>query len=105
MLEAHASRLEVEDLRRQLESELSSDLAINRSYKENWERSKNTLLPLAKKQAELERVSYSAGRVDLDTALNAAVAFAEAEIDLLDREATLMRDTIRIQFTYAGGMQ
>ena len=100
ILEASAARLEANDLERQLQAELSSDLATNRSYRENWERSKNTLLPLAKKQAELERVSYGAGRVDLDTALNAAVAFAEAEIDLLDREATLVRDTVRIKYTY-----
>tara|TARA_R110000824_G_scaffold197920_2_gene381661 strand:- start:1158 stop:2453 length:1296 start_codon:yes stop_codon:yes gene_type:complete len=100
MLEASAARLEANDLERQLQAELSRDLAANRSYRENWERSKNTLLPLAKKQAELERVSYGAGRVDLDTALNAAVAFAEAEIDLLDREATLVRDTVRIKYTY-----
>ena len=100
ILEASAARLEANDLERQLQAELSSDLAANRSYRENWERSKNTLLPLAKKQAELERVSYGAGRVDLDTALNAAVAFAEAEIDLLDREATLVRDTVRIKYTY-----
>ncbi|MEH6791342.1 MAG: TolC family protein [Parasphingorhabdus sp.] len=100
ILEASAARLEANDLERQLRAELSSDLAANRSYRENWERSKNTLLPLAKKQAELERVSYGAGRVDLDTALNAAVAFAEAEIDLLDREATLVRDTVRIKYTY-----
>ena len=100
ILEASAARLEADDLERQLQAELSRDLAANRSYRENWERSKNTLLPLAKKQAELERVSYGAGRVDLDTALNAAVAFAEAEIDLLDREATLVRDTVRIKYTY-----
>ncbi|MEH6759317.1 MAG: TolC family protein [Parasphingorhabdus sp.] len=100
ILEASAARLEANDLERQLQAELSRDLAENRSYRENWERSKNILLPLAKKQAELERVSYGAGRVDLDTALNAAVAFAEAEIDLLDREATLVRDTVRIKYTY-----
>jgi len=100
ILEASAARLEASDLERQLQAELSRDLAANRSYRENWERSKNTLLPLARKQAELERVSYGAGRVDLATALNAAVAFAEAEIDLLDREATLGRDTVRIKYTY-----
>ena len=100
ILEASAARLEASDLERQLQAELSRDLAENRSYRESWERSKNTLLPLAKKQAELEQVSYGAGRVDLDTALNAAVAFAEAEIDLLDREATLVRDTVRIKYTY-----
>ncbi len=105
MLEAEAARLEVEDLRLQLKAQLSSDLAKNRSYRENWERSKNTLLPLAQKQAELERISYGAGRVELATALNAAVTFAETEIDLLEREAALARDTIRIKFTYAGGIK
>ncbi len=100
MLKSEAERLRLEDLRRQLIAELQSDLASNRAYKENWLRSQNTLLPLAKKQAEMDRISYAAGRIDLDTALNAAVAFAEAEIDLLDRERTFVRDTVRIKFTY-----
>lgn len=100
ILEASAARLEANDLERQLQAELSRDLAANRSYRENWERAKNTLLPLARKQAALERVSYGAGRVDLETAQNAAVAYAEAQIDLLDREATLVRDTVRIKYTY-----
>lgn len=104
MLEADAARLEAEDLRQQLKAELSADLSVNQSHQENWERSKRILLPLAKKQAELERISYSAGRVDLATALHAAVDFAEVEIDLLGREATLVRDKIRIKFTYAGGL-
>jgi cobalt-zinc-cadmium efflux system outer membrane protein len=87
-------------LRRQLIAELQSDLASNHAHKENWLRSQNTLLPLAKKQAEMDRISYAAGRIDLGTALNAAVVFAETEIDLLDRERTFVRDTVRIKFTY-----
>ena len=100
MLKSEAERLRLEDLRRQLIAELQSDLASNRAHKENWLRSQNTLLPLAKKQAEMDRISYAAGRIDLGTALNAAVVFAETEIDLLDRERTFVRDTVRIKFTY-----
>ncbi len=100
MLDANAARLEAQDLERQLIAQLSGDLASNRALRENWERSRETLVPLAKRQAELERVSYGAGRIDLSTALNAAVALAEAEIDLLDREAAFVRDTVRIKFTY-----
>lgn len=100
MLDANAARLEAQDLERQLVAQLSGDLASNRALRENWERSRETLVPLAKRQAELERVSYGAGRIDLSTALNAAVALAEAEIDLLDREAAFVRDTVRIKFTY-----
>lgn len=100
MLDADAARLEVLETKKQLVADLAADLAANKSHRENWERSRDTLLPLAKKQAELDQISYSANRVDLDTALNTAVAFAETEIDLLDREAVLVRDTVRIQFTY-----
>lgn len=100
MLKSEAERLRLEDLRRQLIAELQSDLASNRAHKENWLRSQNTLLPLAKKQAEMDRISYAAGRIDLGSALNAAVVFAETEIDLLDRERTFVRDTVRIKFTY-----
>ncbi len=104
ILEANAARLEAQDVERQLIAQLSGDLAGNRALRENWDRSKDILVPLTKTQAELERVSYGAGRVDLGTALNAVIALAEAEIDLLDREASLVRDTIRIKFTYDRNM-
>jgi len=104
MLDANAARLEAQDLERQLIAQLSGDLASNRALRENWERSRDTLVPLAKTQAEQERISYGAGRIDLGTALNAAVDFAEAEIDLLDREAAFVRDTVRIKFTYDRNM-
>jgi hypothetical protein len=50
-----------------------------------------TLLPLARKRAELETASYSAGRASLADAIEAKTALADAELTVLDREATSPR--------------
>jgi hypothetical protein len=47
-----------------------------------------TLLPLARKRAELETASCSAGRASLADAIEAKTALADAELTVLDREAT-----------------
>lgn len=105
ILEANAAQLERQDIERKLRAELSSDLASYRMYRENYERARETLIPLSKTQADLERVSYAAGRVDLGTALNATVAAAEAQVDLVKRQQAMVRTAIRIQYTYDGDVQ
>jgi len=57
-------------------------------------------VPLAKRRGELDLASYRAGRLDLGTALLATLTLAEAEVDLLDREAEVARDAVRIKITY-----
>ena len=71
-------------------------------HHERFDRAQTTLLPLARERAELDRASYAAGRIDLGTALQSAIALAEAEIDLLDRQADVARDGVRIMLTYQG---
>jgi len=96
------ARLDRIDAERELVAALDSDLADHRMHHERFERAQTTLLPLARQRAELDRASYAAGRIDLGTALQSAIALAEAEIDLLDREAEVARDGVRITLTYAG---
>lgn len=96
------ARLDRIDAERELIAALDSDLADHRMHHERFDRAQTTLLPLARQRAELDRASYAAGRIDLGTALQSAIALAEAEIDLLDRQADVARDGVRIMLTYEG---
>ena len=96
------ARLDRADAECELVAALESDLADHRMHDDRFERGKTTLLPLARQRAELDRASYAAGRIDLGTALQSAISLAEAEIDLLDREADVARDGVRITLTYQG---
>ena len=69
-------------------------------HHQRLENARNTLVPLARKRAELDRDSYGAGTVDLGSALLSSLALAEAEIEALAREAEVARDAIRINLTY-----
>ena len=57
-------------------------------------------MPLAKRRAELDMASYAAGKLDLGSALLSSLALAEAEVDVLAREADVARDAVRINYTY-----
>lgn len=96
------ARLDRIDAERELIAALDSDLADHRMHHERFDRAQTTLLPLARERAELDRASYAAGRIDLGTALQSAIALAQAEIDLLDRQADVARDGVRIMLTYQG---
>ncbi len=101
--EMDRARLDRADAERELVAALASDLADHRMHHERLIRAQTTLVPLARRRAELDRASYAAGRIDLATAQQSAIALAEAEVDLLDREADVARDGVRISLTYEGG--
>ena len=103
--EAQSARLDRQAVERELRAKLQADLATYRALHDRAGRARETLIPLAKQRAELDRASYAAGRIDLGTALQATFALAEAEIDALDREAVLVRDGIRINLTYGSDAQ
>ena len=63
-------------------------------------RARQTLEPLAARRADLETASYAAGAAGLSDVLGAFLALAETKIDLLDREADVQRDAVRIVQTY-----
>lgn len=103
--EAQSTRLERMAAEREARARLQADLGAHRAFRERFARAKETLIPLAKQRAELDRTSYAAGRIDLGTALATTFALAEAEIDALDREAVLVRDGVRINLTYGKDSQ
>ncbi|MFA6115206.1 MAG: TolC family protein [Sphingomonas sp.] len=97
---ARGSRFDREALKRELAATLDADLADHVMHHERWRNARETLVPLAKRRAELDRDSYAAGKLDLGTALLSTLALAEAEVETLNREADVARDAVRITITY-----
>jgi cobalt-zinc-cadmium efflux system outer membrane protein len=79
---------------------LDADLADLAMHQQRLMNARQTLVPLAKRRAELDMASYAAGKLDLGSALLSTLALAEAEVDALSREADVARDVIRINYTY-----
>ena len=79
---------------------LDSDLADHAMHHQRLMNARQTLVPLAKRRAELDMASYAAGKLDLGSALLSMLAEAEAEVDALSREADVARDAIRINYTF-----
>ncbi|MBS0480953.1 MAG: TolC family protein [Proteobacteria bacterium] len=87
---------------RDLLAELDADLADYAMHLQQLTNARATLVPLAKRRAELDMASYAAGKLDLGSALLSTLALAEAEVDALAREAQVARDAARINYTYGG---
>ncbi len=100
---AQGSRFDREALRRELAAALEADLADHSMHHERLRNARETLVPLAKRRAELDRDSYAAGKTDLGAALLSTLALAEAEVETLNREADVARDAVRISITYGEG--
>lgn len=99
---AVAERLQT---RRDLEGALGSALANHVMHHERLDRARSTLVPLAERRAHLEAASYAAGTASLADVLSAALALAEAKVDLINREADVARDGVRITLTYGSNPQ
>jgi outer membrane protein TolC len=102
--DARRARLMRDAGERDLTAELDADLADYALHQQRLLNSRQTLVPLAKRRAELDLASYRAGKLDLGSALLSSLALAEAEVEALAREEDVARDAIRINYTY-GGMQ
>lgn len=98
--DAAAARAEQEDVLRTLQAELDAGLAEHAMHHEQWMRSRDTLLPLARREAELETASYAAGRAGLLDVIEAEASLARTELDALDREAAVARHEARLALTY-----
>ena len=85
---------------RDILAELDADLADYALHRHRLTNARATLVPLAKRRAELDLASYAAGKLDLGSALLSTLALAEAEVDALSREADVARDAVRINYTY-----
>ena len=99
-LEANRARLDADAARRAAVAALAGDLADHAMHHDRLQTATETLVPAAERRAALERASYAAGRATLGDALDAALALTEARIDLLDRQADVARDAVRINLTY-----
>ena len=99
---ADAARVDVEAevARRSLKAGLEADLADHVMHHEQWMRSRDVVLPAARRQADLETASYSAGRASLADVLQAFTELADTRLTLIEREAAVMRDAVRITLTY-----
>jgi outer membrane protein TolC len=97
---AGAARAEQDDMRRSLAADLETGIADHVMHHEQWMRSRDTLLPLARQKAELETASYSAGRAALIDVIQAQTMLADTELQTLDREALVTRDAARLVLTY-----
>jgi cobalt-zinc-cadmium efflux system outer membrane protein len=98
--DAAAARAEKEDIRRTLEAQLEAALAEHAMHHEQWMRARDTLLPLAQREAQLETASYAAGRAGLLDVIEAEAGLARTEIDMLDREAAVARHEALLALTY-----
>src|SRR3546814_2662398 len=81
-------------------ADLQAGIAYHVRHQEQWMRSRDTLLPLARQKVDLETASYSAGRAGLLDVIQAQTMLANSEIETLDREALVARDGARLVLTY-----
>ncbi|MHB8529832.1 MAG: TolC family protein [Caulobacteraceae bacterium] len=91
--------------RRDLAAALESDLADHVMHHERLMRAREALVPLAVRRAHLEAASYAGGNASLSDVLSTFLALAEAKVDLVDREAEVARDGVRILLTYGSEPQ
>ncbi len=94
---------EREAMRRQLRAQLDADLADHAMHHDRMMRAQGTLVPLARRKADLETASYGAASASLSDVLQAFLGLAQARVDALDREAEVVRDAVRINLTYGAG--
>jgi len=102
---ASGVRIEREAARRELLAALDASLADHAMHHDRLHRALDTLVPLAKRRADLEAASYAAGTASLSDVLQAFLALAETRIDLIDRQAEVARDGARIVLTYGSDDQ
>jgi cobalt-zinc-cadmium efflux system outer membrane protein len=102
---AGAAFAEQEDVRRALAADLEAGLADHTLHHDQWMRSRDTLLPLAQQRLDLEIASYAARRAGLPDVIQAHMMLIDAELQMLDREATVARDATRLVLTYQGDIR
>ncbi len=100
--QADAARIDVERevARRGLIAAFEADLADHVMHHDQWLRARDVLAPAARQQADLETASYAAGRASLPDVLQAFTEVAQTRLTVLEREAAVARDAVRITLTY-----
>src|SRR3546814_16047714 len=74
-------------------------------HHDQWMRARDTLLPLAQREAQLETASYAAGRAALPDVIEAEAGLARTEPDMLHREAAVARHQAVTALTYADNQE
>jgi cobalt-zinc-cadmium efflux system outer membrane protein len=105
LLDANRVALEREAARRDLVAALDGDLADHAMHHERLMRAQTALVPLARQRVDLEVASYGAGTIGLGEVLLAVTAYGEARFDIIDREAAVERDAVRLVLTYGSDDQ
>lgn len=99
-LDLAAARAETEDVRRKLLADLDGGLAEYENRYEQWQRARDVLLPLARKQDGLEVASFSAGNADLIDVISAKTRLANMELAVIDREALVVAQAVNLKITF-----
>ena len=98
--DAGRARADAEATRRALIADLEAGLADHAMHHEQWMRARDVLQPLAQERVTLETASYGAGRATLVDLADAQAALADARLNTLDREATVVADGVRLTLLY-----
>jgi cobalt-zinc-cadmium efflux system outer membrane protein len=98
-------RIEREAARRELLASLDAGLADHAMHHDRLHRALETLVPLAKRRADLETAGYAAGTASLSDVLQAFLSLAEARVDAINRDADVARDGARLVLTYGSDAQ
>lgn len=85
--------------------ELEATLADYQRHSRAVERSKDTLVPLARKKVELSMASYRAGKGDLGSVITARHEFIEARLKQIDVEEQRALVSARLYLTYGESAQ
>ncbi len=99
--QAMAAMAEREDALRAVTAQFEADLAMWRSAVRQWQRAREELLPLARNRADLETVSFAAGRADLIDVITARTALALLELEILEREEAAVQAAAKLHLTYS----
>lgn len=98
--DAGRARADAEATRRALAADLEAGLADHAMHHVQWMRARGVLQPLALERVSLETASYGAGRATLVDLADAQAALADARLNTLDREATVVADGVRLNLLY-----
>lgn len=98
--EAAAAQAERDDQLRALNAQFEADRAAWQSAVQQWQRTRDALLPLARERADLETASYSAGRAGVIDVIAARTELVLLELEILDLEASAVAAATRMRLNY-----
>jgi len=98
--DAASARADSDAALRALTADLDAGLADHVMHHDQWMRARDVLQPLAQERVTLEMASYAAGRASLVDLVDAHSALADAILETLDREATVVADGVRLNLLY-----